>query len=291
MIVQIINWEKYNPRKDIKMSSWFRLENNFCLKTFRLSSDEKCVFIMLLGAASEKNNAKVDFDVELAATILQISVEVVKAAVDKLVKHNFINVISSDVRPRNAHVTPTNVYDTYETRRDETNETITSSPCSDREVADSETKLTPAGLLEIWNTNRGSLPEAKRMAGKRERSARARLKENSDPEFWKSIVKMAASNSFFTGDNDRKWKADIDWFLTEKTLNSALEGKYERQSSLSANKGGNSLAERIERQKQVEEKLAKLDAASGLEAGRSISHLSAAEIGARFREVLKGKGV
>jgi hypothetical protein len=150
--------------------------------------------------------------------------------------------------------------------------TLSSEKLKDEELfSEQEARLTPEGLRQIWNANRGPLREAKRLGGNRERSARARLKENSDPEFWKAIVTMAATTPFFTGQNDRKWVANFDWLLRESTLNKALEDNYSRQQKPSAEKPYHKLspqeknARMLARMRAEEEELAQRRKQEGLD--------------------------
>lgn len=96
-----------------------------------------------------------------------------------------------------------------------------------------EEKFAPSKLLEIWNLHRGPLPAAQRMTAKRTKSAATRIKENSDPEYWTSIVQRLAVSRYATGQVPTKmcprgWKADIDWLLENDTNHvKVAEGKYD----------------------------------------------------------------
>lgn len=80
-----------------------------------------------------------------------------------------------------------------------------------------ENPLTPRGVLEIWNSNRGALPEGTTLNPSRERAAKSRVRENGDPAYWEKIVKAIASNPFCRGENDRGWVATIDYLLRPNT--------------------------------------------------------------------------
>lgn len=60
-IIEILNWEKYNPRKDVKEPSWFRMNHGFFdnHEFFEFTAEEKLVWIYLLCQASKKNQATV----------------------------------------------------------------------------------------------------------------------------------------------------------------------------------------------------------------------------------------
>jgi hypothetical protein len=266
MKIEINNWDKYNPRKDVKSSSWFRLENSFLQDMFSLNSDAKCVFIALMSSASAKNKSCVSVNRDLIAALLCIAPDSVKSALDKLCELKLI----SDVTDTNVDGNAIPVSSPYGRTDGRTDERTTTSASAEGD-SQQEAKLTPRQLADIWNANKGDLPEVKRLGGKRERSARARLKENSDPEFWKAIVTMAATTPFFTGRNDRKWVANFDWLLRESTLNNALEGNYSRQQKPSAEKPYHKLspqeknARMLARMRAEEEELAQRRKQEGLD--------------------------
>ena len=60
-IVTILNWEKFNPRNDIKFHSWFRLQNTIFEDPdfFSLSHAEKLFWLYLLCSASKKRSAEI----------------------------------------------------------------------------------------------------------------------------------------------------------------------------------------------------------------------------------------
>jgi hypothetical protein len=85
----------------------------------------------------------------------------------------------------------------------------------------------PKTLLETWNREKGSLPEAKGLSGPRERHARTRLGETPDLERWAAAVRRIARSPFCLGSNDRGWRATFDWLLQPDTLLKVEEGKYD----------------------------------------------------------------
>jgi hypothetical protein len=83
-------------------------------------------------------------------------------------------------------------------------------------------------LFRIWNENKGPhLPKALALSSERIKSANQRFKEFPDEEFWTEVVKRIAESSFCTGNNDRGWKADFDFFLRPGTHLAVNEGKYD----------------------------------------------------------------
>jgi len=144
MLITIPNWEKYNPRKDVKRGSWLRLEHDLFenpeLEDFTLP--EVCAWLYLLCQASKKNCGALEISVAHAERIGRIKRKDFLSAVEKLKRIRWIADSDSDAaRARNVDVT-----DTYATRRDETrrDETEREADC----VA-VETTAPPASILRV----------------------------------------------------------------------------------------------------------------------------------------------
>jgi hypothetical protein len=86
----------------------------------------------------------------------------------------------------------------------------------------------PADLLRVWNENRGTLPEAKALTASRRKSAQSRLREQPELEYWVGVVKSIAASSFCKGENQRSWKASIDFLLRPDTHVKVTEGAYSK---------------------------------------------------------------
>jgi hypothetical protein len=72
------------------------------------------------------------------------------------------------------------------------------------------------------------LPKADRQTPEvsAESSCRCRLESQLG-----DALNRVAKSSFCRGQNERGWKADIDWFLKPDTLTKILEGKYDDQGN------------------------------------------------------------
>lgn len=66
MEIEIRNWEKYNPRKDLKSLTWLRLDSDigFSESLFGLSAEARWLWIFLLSFSAKKNKSCLilDFD-------------------------------------------------------------------------------------------------------------------------------------------------------------------------------------------------------------------------------------
>lgn len=81
-------------------------------------------------------------------------------------------------------------------------------------------------IVDDYNTTCTKLPACKKLSETRKRAIKARLNTYSAEELHK--VFMAAQNSsWHTGENDRNWRADFDWLMTDRNAAKMLE-RYER---------------------------------------------------------------
>lgn len=89
-------------------------------------------------------------------------------------------------------------------------------------------RLTPQDVLEGWNdlAERCGLPKAERMTGGRLRQCKARLREYPDPDAWKRAFKHIHDTPFLRGENDRDWRADLNFVLQAKSFTKLTEESY-----------------------------------------------------------------
>jgi len=92
-----------------------------------------------------------------------------------------------------------------------------------------EKELSPKAIQDYWNS-KTKLPKIRTMTDTRKNKLKTRLMEDDFAENWKMIIDKIAASSFCTGNNNRGWKADIDWLLTNSAnYIKILEGKYDNQ--------------------------------------------------------------
>lgn len=65
----------------------------------------------------------------------------------------------------------------------------------------------------------------------RRSALKARLKDCGGIEGWRAAMAKAVDSPFLTGDNDRGWKADFDFFIQSKSFTKLMEGGYDRRAS------------------------------------------------------------
>lgn len=133
--ITILNWEKYNPRKDVKHTSWFRMEHDIFEKPelFDFTHAEVCAWIYLLSIASKRNACTQVLYMAHAMHRLKVSQETMLGALEKLneIKAITFKHVTHASRTRNASVTHASRIRALrdETRRNETvRETNTDVP-------------------------------------------------------------------------------------------------------------------------------------------------------------------
>lgn len=84
--ITILNWHKFNPRKDVKASSWFRLEHSLFEdpEFFDLTHSQLLFWIYLLSNASKKNGDTFILSFAHAERIGRFKVSDIKEALDVL---------------------------------------------------------------------------------------------------------------------------------------------------------------------------------------------------------------
>ena len=96
-------------------------------------------------------------------------------------------------------------------------------------------------IFEHWNSIEG-LPKIKAISTERRKHLAARIKDDFFFEHWEEAMGMIQKIPFLIGENDRGWKADIDWFLKPGTVAKILEGKYSTTTSKPAVNTGRRIA-------------------------------------------------
>lgn len=97
-------------------------------------------------------------------------------------------------------------------------------------------------MVGIWNSNRGSLPACRGAAagkGARRTHILARLKSKTlhaqglrTPEDYAPLIQWLASSAFYCGENDRGWRADLDFLVrSDDNVLKLLERRENETSS------------------------------------------------------------
>lgn len=122
--VEVANWEKYNPRSDVKRNSWFRFENDIVTddRFYTFTHEELLAYVYVLSTCSKRGAPRIQVNLEHVVRAARISPRAMISALDKLQE---LEILTADVtdalRARYADVT-LRTYETNDTNvRNDTN--------------------------------------------------------------------------------------------------------------------------------------------------------------------------
>lgn len=89
--------------------------------------------------------------------------------------------------------------------------------------------------VEAWNdlAEERGLAKCQKLTDARRSQIRRRLQDSGGIEGWRSALDLVRDSPFLLGQNDRKWKADIDFLLKESKFTKLMEGGYTEKSGVS----------------------------------------------------------
>jgi len=100
--------------------------------------------------------------------------------------------------------------------------------------AGGESQLSPAEVVELWNTICGDvMPKVRMLTDERRRKVKARQsKSGRDLAWWTSYFRRIRASPFCCGDGPQGWVADFDFAVRSETVVAkVLEGKYNGRPS------------------------------------------------------------
>ncbi|MDX0250275.1 DNA replication protein [Sinorhizobium meliloti] len=82
--------------------------------------------------------------------------------------------------------------------------------------------------IEVFSAqaSKAGLPVPRKVTADRRRKVEARIREHGE-ELWAEACRRMANSAFCRGDNDRGWRADLDFLCQPKSFNGLIEGKYD----------------------------------------------------------------
>lgn len=204
--VTIPNWKKYNKfeSKRLKNPSWFALSNKVHLdpEFYEFTAEEFRCWICVMCECSMKNLDSCLIIPRFHADLFQISVDSILSCLFKLKQKH---IVTYDLRAYNAGMCALQ----DKTRQDIT---IKSKPKKLLSVAPQPSKMANE-FFNLWNDTVKKLPKAKLLNAKRQRNINAVLKDIPLLTDWKLIMSFLDNDPFYSGANDRSWRADIDFIL------------------------------------------------------------------------------
>jgi hypothetical protein len=216
--MKIRNWNQFQHFKD-RCPPWIKLHRNILdQRDINLISDRS--FRVLVGLwllASEDRRMEGNLPpVEDIAFRLRMDKSVTIKALQEL--RNFLD--QHDI----------NAISTRYQLDDPETETETETEERQRQIPGTSAPASPASeLVTLWNTMAAAsgLPTCSGVTGKRLTSFRARLKESGWREAFPTAIAKIPACPFLRGENDRAWRANIDWLLKPDSVTRIIEGAYD----------------------------------------------------------------
>lgn len=208
----------------------------------KLPMTEKMVLLCLADFANDRGECWPA--VETIAGKCSCSDRTVQKAIKQLAKWGFLGIISKPGRPHTYTIDPRISFTPEKSSPPKMSakgvknlrsrgEAGSPKPSSNHqepsEVKSADTdRLTPKDILEGWNdlADTCGLPKAGKLTGGRLRQAQARLREYPAIEDWRRAFKHIHDTPFLRGENERGWRADIDFLLQAKSFTKLTEGSY-----------------------------------------------------------------
>ena len=95
-------------------------------------------------------------------------------------------------------------------------------------------KISYQEIIDKYNSICKSLPKVMKLSDARRKAINARLDKFSLEEII-SVFEKAEQSNFLKGANNRNWKADFDWIMSDRNMAKILEGKYDNCNALKDN--------------------------------------------------------
>lgn len=88
--IEILNWEKFQFRKQIKNPSWFRLENRMWndQQFFYFTAEERWIWVCILSIASQKQTSTLLVGLDWLSQNSQVKPEIIQSSLKKLRDNN-----------------------------------------------------------------------------------------------------------------------------------------------------------------------------------------------------------
>lgn len=157
--IKILNWEKFNTRKDVTNPRWFRLEHNLFehWQFYDFTHSEIIAWVYMLCEASKRNEGgTVTVNMEHAHRIARLDSTAINSAIRKLKQNQVIEVRTS--RGRYANVTNPGTTRHNSTLHNKTGQDITVATGTESgPIANADESLTPS--QQVWNVYAESYKE------------------------------------------------------------------------------------------------------------------------------------
>lgn len=226
MIIKFKNWEKNQPRKDIKKPWYFSFQNEFFIdsKLYELDVEELLTLVYLLCEASRANkNGELFISKEHYRVHGRMSDRMPDRVLNRTISKLQRLQIIEQPRVRGMYVKCDE--SVQQNRIEENIQDKTRLEERESSVDDS------LSIFEIWNSNCKSLPKSQVLSEKRIKTCKLRWKEMPDKNYWHEVIRKISESEFANGKNDRGWKATLDFILQPDRHLQIMEGKFDNKKN------------------------------------------------------------
>lgn len=253
--LRIASWERFNPRSDQKTTKWCRLEAKFIFDPeFTGDSALRLTWIAVMNLRTAAGESEeFELSIEDVAYHMGLSVADVESSITYLIDSSKLISISRRARIRTNTIGSARVRaETCSTEQDRTEQDKTTRevelPIVESEPAGAQAPLvdaaaptrlpSPQALADLWNsTRRLDLPKVTKLkaTSTRWKSAKARLADEPDLDYWRKTIERLNQSAFCCGQNDRGWTASFDWLIKPETHLKLSEGRYDTRKPTNHN--------------------------------------------------------
>lgn len=241
--ISVIKYDsEYTKRsKDIKRNTWFSFPNDVLLHPdfTEINGEELKWFIWIVSICSKLNQNKIRLNINHAEKIVSLKRKDLFSMIDKLQGKQ----IDTDARPcgdRGAtdggrDATSTLHYITlHNTTREQDSGESALTPIglnsSSPQKKDSSANFAHDQIAHVWSYYCEAKGFSKVIHWTKKRNAMAKIiAEKFSKEQLETAAQKIAESNFCRGENDRGWKASIDFFLNEQKIVKILEGAYDNK--------------------------------------------------------------
>lgn len=238
--LEIKNWEKHNPRSDVKTARWFKMSNEFFSdpEFYGTSLEARTVWIYLLCTASKKMKSIIKINTQMIADNLRISVDSVDYAIIELercasITTSPVTLVNNDLQPERKEKVTIAVRALEERRGEEKR---------GEEIREDGLKVNPDFLIETWNNtmaNKFKFSYCHGFSGEDQKDLITTIsyKDFNKRDLWLEIYRKTLASEFLNGTKD-DFVATPNWLAKHKNALKVLNGQYSGTSR--KQKGGKS---------------------------------------------------
>ncbi|MGB0454851.1 MAG: hypothetical protein ACPGJV_14170 [Bacteriovoracaceae bacterium] len=239
MIIEILSWDKFNPRKDLRSMPWFRLESDigYSETLFGLDAEAKWLWVFILSTCARKMKSSFEANFDYMSFHSGVSVEKVKRYLELFENKGLVQVTNESDRVTNESDRITNESDRNRTLHNEHNE-HNEQDRTDRVRPETDKSKFLKALTCEWNKYfKKTKPAPLFFDSSLLREFEISLGFIPDLDDWKKLI-LKIYESDFARENPT---FTLSWLICAQNARKVSEGKY-ADRVVRKSKGPNSVA-------------------------------------------------